>query len=299
MIILKFRGKYICLDNFKLGFAAYIATVGVMCFIEWRKKRKKRGPILKSLNNVLTVRGGDVFVRRFLDKRLKKGNLYEVVNPRLTRYILELTKSVDSKEILYIDLELLAYAIRTLNRPRASEVAIGNIVRIINPVRTLFSIVIGSGAGVMVKMVAKTSTITGSIVFILILYTSPYHHYNNNLLSDVKVDNQNIEYVLKQPEVPKILVSTDESPPECKIYEMDGRIVPEKEKDASTSIIVEHKPAGKEYKVNRQTKRLNDLTGTITVEDFDESKDDATYVRRNKEREAMRIRINTKNRDSE
>ena len=300
MIIIKFRGKYICLNNFELGLATYISTIGVMYLLEWYRKRKKRGRISKCLNNTLTFRGGDLFLRKFLRKKLKKGTQYEVVNPRLTRYIRELTNLLDSKEILYVDLELLAYAIRTMNRPRASEVVMGNVVRIINPVRTIGSIVIASSAGVILKLVANSSSIVGSIVVSIILYTSPYHRYSNNLLSDLPVNDENIEYILKEPEVGKIIVSVDESPPECRIYQMEGRTVPEKEKDAFTSkssksVVVEHK---REYKFNRRIRTLKDLSKSITVDDYNESKDDAAYVRRIKEREAMRIRINTKNRDS-
>lgn len=289
MIILKFRGKYICFNNFQLGFAAYISTIGVMYLLEWYRKRKKRGRISKCLNNTLTVRGGE-----FLRKRLKKGTQYEVVNPRLTRYILTLTNSLDSKEILYIDLELLAYAMRTMNRPRPSEVVMGGVGRIVNPVRTIGSIVIGSSAGVIVKLVANTSSILGSIAIIMILYTSPYHQYSNNLLSDLPVNNENIEYILKEPEVRKIIVSLDESFPECKTYQMEGKTFTSK---SSESVVVEHKPAKsaksakKEYKFNRRIRTLKDLEKNITVDDSNESIDDAAYVRRNKEREAMRIRI--------
>jgi len=304
MIILKFRGKYICLNNFELGFAAYCSTICLMYLLELYRKRRKRGRISKSLNNALTCRGGEIFLREFLRKRLKKGSQYEVVNPRLTRYILELTNSLDSKEILYIDLELLAYAIRTMNRPRPSEVLMGGVVRIVNPVRTIGSIVIGSSAGVILKLVANTSCIMGTVVVVMILYTSPYHRYSNNLLSDLPVNNENIEYILKEPEVGKIVVSVDECPPDCKIYQMEGRTVPEEEKDAFTSkssksVVVEHKPAKRQYKFNRRTWTLKDLSKTITADDYNESKDDAEYVRKSKEREPMRIRINTKNPDSE
>ena len=96
----------------------------------------------------------------------------------------------------------------------------------------------------------------------------------------------------------------DESPPQVKIYQMDGRTVSEKEKDAfsskdSKSVSVEHNPAKKQHKFNRQIWTFKDLSKTNTVDEYNESKEDAAYVRRIKEREAMRIRINTKNRDSE
>lgn len=143
-IILKFRNKFIYLDNFQLGFAAYIATLGVMWFIEWRKKR---GSISTFLNNALTVRGGDFYLQKFLNRRLKAGTLYEVVNPRLIRYILQLTNSLDSKQILYIDLETLVYAIRTFKKPRLSELLINKtdtIFGLLNPVKSLGSLAIGT-----------------------------------------------------------------------------------------------------------------------------------------------------------
>lgn len=295
MIIIKFRGKYICLNNIELGCAAFIATIGVMYLLERYRERKKRGRISKCLNNTLTFRGGGIFLREFLRKRSKKGKQYEVINLRLTRYIRELKNSLDSKEILYIDLELLAYAIKTMNRPKPSELVMGSVVRIVNPVRTISSVVIGSTAGVIVKLVANSHSVIGSIVFIMVLYTSPYHPYSNNLLSDLPVNNENIEYILKEPEVGKILVSVDECPPECKVYQIEGRTFTSKD---SESVVVEHKPAKREYKFNTRTRTLKDLN--ITVDDYTESEEDAAYVRsRIKEREAMRIRMNTKTRDSE
>ncbi len=296
MLIIRFRGKYICLNNFKLGFAAYISIISVMYLLEWGRKRKKRGSISNRINNMLTLRGGDIFRRKFLRKKLKKGRQYEVVNPRLIRYIRQLTNSLDSKEILYIDLELLAYAIRTLNRPRASEVVMGGVVSIVNPVRTIGSIVIGSFARIIVKVITNTSSIIGSVVLIILLYTSPYRQYNDNLLSDLSVNNENIQYILKEPQAGKIIVSIDDSCPELKTYQMEGKTFTSKD---SESIVVEHKPTKKKRKFNRRVWTLNDLKKDMTADDYNESEEDAAYVRRPTGREGMRIRINTKKRDSE
>lgn len=175
-----------------------------------------------------------------------------------------MTNSVDSKGILYIDLELLAYAVKTLYRPRPSDLAIGLgtfVIRIIDPVKTIGSAIIGSVMGFIVKRVTNTSINIGSIVLIIIVYTSQYRPYKNNLISDVKVNNQNIEYVLKHSESTKILVFSGESPPECLIYENDGQIVSDKDKSNSNSIILEHKPKSKEKDRmwNRRIRTLRNL----------------------------------------
>lgn len=79
---------------------------------------------------------GDFFAREFLGTRLKK-KLYEVVivNPSLIPYIIELTNSLDFKGILYIDLELLAYAVKTTYQWRPSDLLLGLdtfVIRIID-----------------------------------------------------------------------------------------------------------------------------------------------------------------------
>ena len=81
------------------------------------------------------------------------------------RYIRQLTKSLDSKEAIYVDLELLAYAIRTMNRPRLSELAMGPIVTIINPIRTAGSFIIGTVGGVLVKVKTTAPLFISSVVF--------------------------------------------------------------------------------------------------------------------------------------
>ena len=116
------------------------------------------------------------------------------------------------------------------------------------------------------------------------------------MLSYLPVDNQKIQYLLKEPEVGKIVVSMDQSPPELNVYQRDGIPVPEKEKDAFTckdskSVVVKHKLAKRKYKFNKRTRTLEDLSNTITVDEYNESKEDAAYLLRTKEPEPMRIRI--------
>ncbi len=317
MLIIKFREKYLLLDNFTLGFAGYISTLGIMCLLEWRRKRKKRDRISKCLNTTLRFRGGDYFLRRFMTNKLKKGVQYEIVNPRLVRYIRELTNTLNSSEIVYIDLEVLVYAIRTLDRPRPAEMVmgiqrpaesvIGNVlITVINPIRTICSIVFGSFTGIVVKKVVPGSLyILTSIVFMMIVYSSPYSHYDSNLFSELPVNNQNIPYVLKEREVGKILLSVDQPLSKVKIYEMEGKPIPEKEKAAVTStdsksVVVEHKPAKPERKFNQRTRTLKDLSQSVQVNDLDEAKEDTEYIRQHldKERDASRIRISTENPNS-
>lgn len=214
MIIIKFKGKYIYLDNFQLGFAAYISTIGVMWVIEWYKNRKsrKRVAIGRFLNTTLNVRGGGFFLRRFLKRNLKRQTIYEVVDPRLIRYIRELTNTVDSKEVLYIDLELVAYAVRTLNRPRVLDLPIRGIFTIINPVRTGMAIIFGSAGGVYMRLKHNTSGILGSIVVGCMVYCTPYQAYDGSLFSELPYSTSNTQYVLKQAKVGKVIICVDQSP---------------------------------------------------------------------------------------
>lgn len=312
MIVIKFRDRYIYLDNFQVGFAAYVTTIGVMCVLEWRKKRKKkkRDLLSKCLNTTLIFRGGDIFVRRFLKHKLNKGTQYEVVDPRLIRYIRELTKTLNSKEILYIDLEILAHYLRTLNRPRTSEILANRKIQIFNSVRTIGSAISRTVAGVAVKLTNRVNLdgFISSVVVSALMYTLPYRYYQDSMLSELPFDHQNIQYLLKQPKVERLLVSLDDSPPECKVYMIKGKTILEKKRDESSkdseSIVVKHPPAKKkERKFNTKIMRLEHLSSRIKVSDYNEAKDDAEYVRTSKEREAIRIRVpilnNTINRDSE
>ena len=76
MLIIKFCGKYICLNNLELGFAASISTIAILYLLELYRKEKKRSRISKCINSTLKFHGGDMFLCRFLIKRLETGIQY-------------------------------------------------------------------------------------------------------------------------------------------------------------------------------------------------------------------------------
>lgn len=197
---------------------------------------------------------------------------------------------------------------KTLNRSRPQELFMGNIVgglvTIINPIRTVFAITISFTTGIISYLVANTPTIIGSIMIGMIVYMSPYEQYSDNILSELKVTQQNIPYILKDAQNGKIIAFVDEVPSNTQVFETNGTLLPSEGDSGSLvvehkgSLVMEHKPVKKR---NTKIKTLKDLNKNVSKSDYDEVEEDATYVRQNleREREAMRVRINNKNCDSE
>lgn len=301
MLIIKFRKKYIFLDNFQLGLATYIATIAIMWYLERRRKRKKRVAIANFFDNTLKVRGGGFFVRRFLRRKLKKKTMYEIVDPRLVRYIRELTRNADSTEILYIDLELVAYAVRTMHRPRSSEFPIRGIFTFINPIRTYVTIALSASGGIYMWLKYKISVVVGSIAIGCMVYSMPYSHYDGRMFSALPYNEDNVQYVLKHPEVGRIITCVETSPLKYNVYDMEGELISDKEKTNSTdvkrgpikgtgesAVCVRHK----NIKRKSQVSSLSKLEHKVTKKDYEESEKDASYVRDTKNKEPIRIREN-------
>ncbi len=298
MIIIKFRGKYIILDAFDIGVVTYLATLGVILLLKWRKKTPK-GSASRFLNrSILKVRGGDYLLRRFLKKKLKKGRLVEITDPAVIRKICVLLNYADSTGLTYIDTEVFAYALKTKNRVKISELVTHGFFTCFETVKVVISVIIAAVVAKTIALFASIPIILSTIVLIALIYcTTPFQYYSGSVLTELPVNQDNISYVLKGPKEQKFVTSLDKISPELKVYQKDGKIIASKEEEKNgDSIVLEHrapkKKKDRERMHNRKTWTFRDIGDKVTANEASEINEDVTYVREKSEREeARRIRI--------
>lgn len=285
MLIIKFRGKYILLSNLQLGFCGFAATTGLLLLLEMRKRFKRKKKLLKFDNILHGLRGGGKDVRRLLLKKFNKVSYLRVKDKDLIKFIRRLTKTTTDDGILYIDIEILAYALRHLDDFRISDFFSKGPKILKQYIITTSVCIVGSVISLVTKIIfgLKVAVLTTVVGWIFLF--SPLRYNNANKLENLPLDHNNIEFVMTGPGKGDVIVSVAKPPAGINAYIIDGMIQKEKtEGNISTSTSGAKRKSDLYMRHKKSTKRgkvmtLKKLSKQIPYDHYIEAEEDAEYVR--------------------
>ena len=285
MLIIKFRGKYILLSNLQLSFCGFAVTTCLLLLLEMRKRFKRKKKLLK-FNNILNgLRGGGINLRRLLCKKFKKVSYLRVKDKDLIQFIRKLTITTNDDGILYIDVEILAYALEHINDFRIDEILSKGPKMFRRFLINTSVFILGIGTAIVTNIIfgLKVLVITTAVGSALIF--SPLRENNTNKLENLPLDHNNIEYVMIGPGKSDVIVSIAKAPAGLNAYRIDGMIQEEKTDGNSFTSTSEAKGKSDLYMRHEKSTKsgrvmtLDKLAKKIPHKDYSEAEDDAKYVR--------------------